>query len=121
PCADTASRHLSIHRLLLRRTRLPPRAPLFPYTTLFRSEKAGQPLSSFNEMKADGSTDGGCWIYAGVYADGGNQARRRTPGSEQDEIAAEWGWAWPANRRMPDMRRSEDPQGGPRRGGQKVA
>ena len=76
-------------------------------------EKAGQPLSSFNEMKADGSTDGGCWIYAGVYADGVNQARRRTPGSEQDEIAAEWGWAWPANRRILYNRASADPQGRP--------
>src|SRR5699024_4761665 len=43
-------------------------------------EKAGQPLSSFTEMKADGSTDGGCWIYAGVYSGGVNRARRRTPG-----------------------------------------
>src|SRR4029077_11977087 len=28
-------------------------------------EKAGQTLSSFVEMKADGSTSGGCWIYTG--------------------------------------------------------
>ncbi len=31
-------------------------------------EKAGQPLSSFVEMRDDGSTSGGCWIYTGVYA-----------------------------------------------------
>ena len=44
-------------------------------------DKAGQPLSSYTEMKADGSTTGGCWIYTGVYADGVNQAARRKPGS----------------------------------------
>ena len=29
-------------------------------------------LSSFVEMKADGSTSGGCWIYTGVYTGGVN-------------------------------------------------
>src|SRR5699024_6411365 len=76
-------------------------------------ERAGRPLSSFSEMRGDGSTDGGCWIYAGVYADGINQARRRTPGRDQDEIAADWGWAWPANRRILYNRASADPQGRP--------
>lgn len=76
-------------------------------------EKAGQPLSAFAEMTTDGATDGGCWIYAGVYADGVNQARRRTPGAEQDEIAADWGWAWPANRRILYNRASADAEGRP--------
>ena len=43
-------------------------------------EKAGQLLSSYTEMKADGSTAGGCWIYTGVYADDVNQSARRKPG-----------------------------------------
>ena len=34
----------------------------------------------YTEMKDDGSTAGGCWIYSGVYADGVNQAARRKPG-----------------------------------------
>src|SRR3546814_6387349 len=38
---------------------------------------SGRLLSSFTEMKADGSTLGGCWIYTGVYADGVNQAARK--------------------------------------------
>ena len=50
---------------------------------------AGTPLSSFTQMRADGSTAGGCWIYTGIYADGVNQAARRRPGHEQDETAAE--------------------------------
>ncbi len=43
-------------------------------------DKAGQPLSSYTEMRADGSTEGGCWIYTGVYAGGANHAADRKPG-----------------------------------------
>ncbi len=73
----------------------------------------GRPLSSFNEMKADGSTLGGCWIYSGVYKDGVNQAARRKPGRDQNWLAPEWGWAWPANRRVLYNRASADPDGKP--------
>jgi formate dehydrogenase major subunit len=76
-------------------------------------EKAGQPLSAYTEMKADGSTAGGCWIYTGVYADGVNQAARRKPEWEQSWVAPEWGWAWPANRRQLYNRASADPDGKP--------
>jgi len=76
-------------------------------------EKAGTPLSSFTEMKADGSTAGGCWIYTGVYAGGVNQAARRKPGQEQSWVAPEWGWAWPMNRRILYNRASADPEGRP--------
>ena len=75
--------------------------------------EAGRPLSAFTEMRADGSTAGGCWIYTGIYADGVNQAARRKPGQEQDQTAAEWAWAWPANRRVLYNRASADPQGRP--------
>ncbi|MEU8251401.1 formate dehydrogenase [Nonomuraea sp. NPDC048916] len=74
---------------------------------------AGEPLSSYTELKADGSTACGCWIYCGVYADGVNQAARRKPADEQDWIAAEWGWAWPANRRVLYNRASARPDGRP--------
>ena len=73
----------------------------------------GRPLSSFSEMQADGSTLGGCWIYTGVYKDGVNQAARRKPRSEQSWVAPEWGWAWPADRRMLYNRASADPDGKP--------
>ncbi len=73
----------------------------------------GRPLSAYTEMKADGSTTGGCWIYTGVYADGVNQAARRRPGREQSWVAPEWGWAWPANRRTLYNRASADPAGRP--------
>ena len=76
-------------------------------------DKAGQPLSSYTEMKPDGSTSGGCWIYTGVFADGVNQSARRKPGREQSWVAPEWGWAWPANRRTLYNRASADPDGKP--------
>ncbi len=73
----------------------------------------GQPLSAYTELKADGSTTSGCWIYCGVYKDGVNQAARRKPGSEQSWVAPEWAWAWPANRRIIYNRASADPAGKP--------
>jgi formate dehydrogenase major subunit len=73
----------------------------------------GSPLSSYTELRPDGSTACGCWIYCGVYAGGVNQAARRKPGSEQNWVANEWGWAWPANRRVLYNRASADPQGKP--------
>jgi formate dehydrogenase major subunit len=72
-----------------------------------------RPLSTFNEMKDDGSTLGGCWIYTGVFKDGVNQAARRKPGRDQSWVAPEWGWAWPDNRRLLYNRASADPEGRP--------
>jgi formate dehydrogenase major subunit len=74
----------------------------------------GEPLGSFPQLRDDGSTACGCWIYCGVHADGVNQAARRTPHWEQEHPAAlEWGWAWPANRRMLYNRASADLDGKP--------
>jgi formate dehydrogenase major subunit len=73
----------------------------------------GAALSAYTELKDDGSTACGCWIYCGVYADGVNQSRRRKPHWEQDQVAAEWGWAWPANRRILYNRASAAPDGTP--------
>ena len=73
----------------------------------------GKPVSSYTQLKDDGSTAAGCWIYCGVYADGVNQAARRKPGRQQNWVANEWGWAWPANRRVLYNRASADPEGRP--------
>lgn len=73
----------------------------------------GAALSAYTELKDDGSTRSGCWIYCGVYADETNQAARRRPGQEQSWVAPEWGWAWPANRRMLYNRASAAPDGTP--------
>ncbi len=73
----------------------------------------GTPLSSYQQLKPDGSTACGCWIYCGCYADGVNQPARRKPGDQQSWVAPEWGWAWPANRRILYNRASADPDGRP--------
>jgi formate dehydrogenase major subunit len=73
----------------------------------------GNPLSSYEQLEPDGSTVCGCWIYCGVRTDGVNQAARRKPGPEQNWVANEWGWAWPANRRILYNRASADPDGKP--------
>lgn len=73
----------------------------------------GNPLSSYGQLRADGSTACGCWIYCGCFADGVNQPRRRRPGGEQSWVAPDWGWAWPDNRRMLYNRASAAPDGSP--------
>jgi formate dehydrogenase major subunit len=73
----------------------------------------GKPVPGFRELKDDGSTACGCWIYSGAYKDGVNQPARRRPGAEQHWVAPEWGWAWPANRRLLYNRASADPEGRP--------
>jgi formate dehydrogenase major subunit len=74
----------------------------------------GNPVPGYKELKDDGSTACGCWIYSGVYAERVNQAARRTPHWEQESYAApDWGWAWPMNRRMLYNRASADPDGVP--------
>jgi formate dehydrogenase major subunit len=73
----------------------------------------GRLIGSYEELKADGSTAAGCWIYSGVFADGVNQAARRTPAGEQNWLGPQWAWAWPANRRILYNRASARPDGTP--------
>jgi formate dehydrogenase major subunit len=73
----------------------------------------GEALSAYTEIKDDGSTVCGCWIYCGSYKDGKNQPANRKPGQEQNWVAPDWGWAWPNNRRMLYNRASADPEGRP--------
>jgi formate dehydrogenase major subunit len=73
----------------------------------------GSPLSSFTQLADDGSTRCGSWIHAGCFAGGVNQTARRRPWKEQSWVAPEWGWAWPANRRILYNRASADADGKP--------
>jgi formate dehydrogenase major subunit len=75
-----------------------------------------RPVDSFDQLRSDGSTACGCWIYSGIYKDGVNQARRRIPGDISAPggiVSPEWAWAWPANRRILYNRASADPHGKP--------
>jgi formate dehydrogenase major subunit len=73
----------------------------------------GEMVAGFTDLKDDGSTACGCWIYSGCFADGVNQTARRKPAHEQSWVAAEWAWAWPSNRRILYNRASADPEGKP--------
>ena len=73
----------------------------------------GEPMSTFNELRDDGSTASGCWIYAGVMAGGVNRSNLKAPRAEQDEMSSNWGWVWPANRRILYNRASADAEGRP--------
>ena len=75
--------------------------------------KTGKFHDGYPSLKADGSTICGCWIYCGVFKDGINQAARKKPRWEQNYVAAEWAWSWPANRRLIYNRASADPDGKP--------
>jgi len=75
--------------------------------------KAGPTLSSFAELKSDGSTACGAWIYSGIMAPtkdeerigGHNHAANR---SGDNWVSLGWGFAWPANRRVLYNRASAD-------------
>ena len=73
----------------------------------------GRTVPGYTALKDDGSTACGCWIYSGCYADEVNQTARRKPHTEQSWTALEWGWTWPANRRVLYNRASADPSGKP--------
>jgi formate dehydrogenase major subunit len=73
----------------------------------------GNHIPKYQELNEDGSTTCGSWIHAGIYKDGVNQANRRKPWPEQDWVAHEWGWAWPADTRILYNRASADPDGKP--------
>ena len=73
----------------------------------------GKPLDAYKQLQPDGSTTCGCWIYCGSFAGNVNQPARRKPRWEQTMTAPDWGWAWPANRRILYNRASADPEGAP--------
>ncbi len=76
--------------------------------------KAGEQLAGFAELRDDGSTLSGCWIFAGAWTQAGNQMAWRD-NSDPTGIGQtlNWAWAWPANRRVLYNRASCDLQGQP--------
>jgi formate dehydrogenase major subunit len=90
------------------------------YTAVGPASRAGPgvPLGSrhllggFSELKDDGSTACGCWIYSGVFPEPGrNRARERR--RTDNPLQPEWGFAWPDNRRVLYNRASAAPDGRP--------
>ncbi len=76
--------------------------------------RTGRPrlVSGFSELKDDGTTACGCWVYSGVFPEPGrNRANERK--LTDDPFAPEWGFAWPNNIRVLYNRASADPDGRP--------
>ena len=71
----------------------------------------GPQVNGFAELKSDGSTACGCWIYSGVFGpDGVNKANSRKP---KGYLGHGWGFSWPSDRRIIYNRASARPDGSP--------
>jgi len=76
--------------------------------------KAGQQLPGFAWLKDDGTTACGNWLYSGSWTEAGAMMQRR--GTEDPSglgIFPNWGYSWPANRRVMYNRASCDLNGKP--------
>lgn len=72
----------------------------------------GRQVASFADLRADGTTAAGCWIYAGCFTEKGNQmARRDNTDYDVAGLYPEWTFAWPVNRRILYNRASADIDG----------
>jgi formate dehydrogenase major subunit len=85
-----------------------------------RSLTTGLRLATFADLKDDGTTTAGDWIYTGHYPEAGNLTKRRD--GVQDPAKNDptgmgfypnWAWSWPLNRRVLYNRASADPKGMP--------
>jgi len=72
-------------------------------------------LAGFGDLKDDGSTTCASWIYCGVYPAPDRNLAARKEADPPDVVGAQlnWGWAWPANRRVMYNRASADLDGRP--------
>jgi len=77
--------------------------------------ETGNHLLGFSALKDDGSTTCASWIYSGVFPDPStNKAANREPDPEgQLGSHLNWGFSWPANRRVLYNRASARPDGQP--------
>lgn len=76
--------------------------------------KKGEQLAGFAQLKDDGTTASGCWIFCGAWTQAGNQmARRDNADPTGIGQTLNWAWAWPANRRILYNRASCDVNGKP--------
>jgi formate dehydrogenase major subunit len=76
--------------------------------------KPGEQVAGFAQLRDDGSTSCGNWIYGGSWSQAGNLTARRD-NSDPSGLGQtlNWGFAWPANRRIIYNRASCDMAGKP--------
>ena len=71
-------------------------------------------VNGFAELKADGTTACGNWIYSGSYTEAGNQMARHSQADPTGlGLYPQYAWSWPANRRILYNRASADRNGKP--------
>lgn len=74
----------------------------------------GKQVVSFAQLRDDGTTSCGCWIYSGCFNENGNNmARRDTSDPDDAGFYLKWAFAWPVNRRILYNRASADRNGQP--------
>ncbi len=75
----------------------------------------GKGLAGFGNLKDDGTTASGCWIYCGYFVSRDDNRSRRRGKEDPSGVGSylNWGWAWPMNRRIIYNRASADPNGQP--------
>jgi formate dehydrogenase-N alpha subunit len=76
--------------------------------------RAGEQLAAFALLRDDGSTSCGNWIYCGSFGPTGNLTQRRDNADPTGlGVFPNWGFSWPANRRILYNRASADAKGKP--------
>jgi formate dehydrogenase major subunit len=77
--------------------------------------KAGELVTKVGDLKADGSTSSGAWLYAGVFGGGVNHSKRRDSKTDPGGLGIypNFAWTWPNNMRVLYNRASCDRNGKP--------
>jgi formate dehydrogenase major subunit len=75
---------------------------------------AGQQVDGFAQLQDDGTTLCGNWLYSGAFTEAGNNTQRRSTADPMGlGMFHNWGFSWPANRRVMYNRASADKDGKP--------
>ena len=80
-----------------------------------KSFAAGTQVPGFAQLRDDGTTMSGNWIYCGSFTEQGNLAIRRDMTDAPNKIGLHpnWAWVWPMNRRILYNRASVNRKGEP--------
>jgi formate dehydrogenase major subunit len=75
----------------------------------------GQPVNGIADLKDDGTTSSGAWIYAGCFKGGKNLTKRRDSKTDPSGLGMypNFAWTWPGNMKILYNRASCDEKGQP--------
>ena len=76
----------------------------------------GKLMASFANLKDDGTTSSGNWLYCNSYTEDGNKLQKRDPVDAHPQkigLFSNWAWCWPVNRRIIYNRAAVDLNGNP--------